>query len=145
MNIVRVFAPICLLSGRLLPSAAPQCLPASPPGSAPHNKQIRIPKDAPVLKHRRPRHRTGPNTRDLELAAPHQRKPWGNWWQIYALQWARTYGTGVWAGVVVRSAHLFCLGVPITCPDRRAGRGAAAARAGPLLLRNLVGPQMPSL
>ena len=48
------------------------------------------------------------------------------------------YGTGVWAGVVVRSARLSCLGVPITRPDRRAGCGAAAARVEALLLPNLV-------
>ena len=49
-----------------------------------------FPNDAPVLEQQRRRHRTGPCTRDLELAAPHRRKPWGNWRQTYALPGART-------------------------------------------------------
>ena len=60
--------------GRLLPSAAPPCPPTSPPGPAPPANVLRFPKDAPVLQHQQRRYRAGCPT--LELAAPHQRRPW---------------------------------------------------------------------
>ena len=46
--------------GRLLPPAAPQCLPARPPGPAPHDNVGRFPKDAPVLQHQQRRYQAGP-------------------------------------------------------------------------------------